>query len=145
VEYPVPEPQTYKTHRHNPALSTAASVFSLLALVLIITALVRGASLAGAAVLSLTIAVMFLVAISRIYTVRLQDRIIRLEMRLRLAGLLPHRATDIQRLSVRQLIALRFASDAELPALVDRSVTENLTPDQIKQAIRDWQPDYHRT
>jgi hypothetical protein len=145
VEHPVPELQTYKTHRHNPALSTAASFFALLALVLVITALIRSASLAGAAMLSLTIAVMFLIAISRIYIVRLQDRIIRLEMRLRLAGLLPHRAADIQRLSVRQLIALRFASDAELAALVDRALTENLSADQIKQAIRDWQPDHHRT
>jgi hypothetical protein len=44
-----------------------------------------------------------------------------------------------------QLIAVRFASDAELPALIDRAAAEKLTPDQIKRAVTDWQGDYLRT
>ena len=74
-----------------------------------------------------------------------QDRIIRLEERLRLAALLP--AADlghIDELTVKQLIALRFASDAELPALVHKTLTQDMEPKTIKQAIVNWRPDNHR-
>ena len=84
-----------------------------------------------------------LALISRAYTVRLQDRIIRLEMRLRLERL--GKAFEFTRLTTPQLVALRFASDAELRDLVDRTLTENLALDQIKRSINDWQPDFHRT
>jgi hypothetical protein len=76
---------------------------------------------------------------------RAQDRIIRLEERLRLAALLP--AADrahIDELSIKQLIALRFASDAELPDLVHKTLTQNLEPKAIKESITTWRPDYHR-
>jgi len=76
---------------------------------------------------------------------RAQNRIIRLEERLRLAALLP--ATDrphIDELSIKQLIALRFASDAELPALVHKTLTQNLEPKAIKESITNWRPDYDR-
>jgi hypothetical protein len=48
-------------------------------------------------------------------------------------------------MSLRQIIALRFASDAELPGLLRRAATEKMTADQIKRAITTWQPDYMRT
>ena len=74
-----------------------------------------------------------------------QDRIIRLEERLRLAALL--QAEDrahIDELTIKQLIALRFASDAELPALVRKTLTQNLESKAIKQSIVNWRGDYDR-
>jgi hypothetical protein len=53
--------------------------------------------------------------------------------------------SSFPRLSVRQLVALRFASDAEMPALVQRAIAENLTSRQIKEAVREWQADWLRT
>jgi len=92
---------------------------------------------------ALAFSAIVLALISRAYTVRLQDRIIRLEMRLRLERV--GKGPDDTRLSTPQLVALRFASHAELPALTARALTENLVLDQIKRAVHDWQPDLHRT
>ena len=82
---------------------------------------------------------------TRLYSLRQQDRIIRLEERLRLASVLPE---DLRRrlpeLSDGQLIALRFAPDTELPGLVQRALSEKLAPKQIKQSITAWRPDYSR-
>ncbi|GAC1356134.1 MAG: hypothetical protein NVSMB3_02130 [Acidobacteriaceae bacterium] len=93
----------------------------------------------------MSVALIVLAGRSRSSALRAQDRIIRLEERLRLAALLP--ASDLhgtQSLTEAQFIALRFASDAELPSLVRRTLSEHLTPKQIKQAITTWRPDNYR-
>jgi hypothetical protein len=82
---------------------------------------------------------------ARAETLRAQDRIIRLEERLRLQALLT--AEDhahIHELTIKQLAALRFASDAEIPALVRKTLTQNLEPKAIKQSIVNWRADNYR-
>ncbi len=89
-------------------------------------------------ILALTIAAIEV----RTYSLKVQDRVIRLEERLRLMTILPpllhHKIAE---LSVPQLVALRFASDQELMALVARTLEEKLEPREIKAAIVDWRAD----
>jgi hypothetical protein len=93
----------------------------------------------------MSIVFMAMAGISRSSAIRAQDRIIRLEEQLRLADLLADDQLDlIDQVTLKQFIALRFASDAELPTLAARAVHEQLTPKQIKESITTWRPDYHR-
>lgn len=135
--------QSYESHAHRPTLTAAAGAFTFAAIVVFAMVAIRQRSLLSLGLLSLSFGVFVLVLISRAYTVRLQDRIIRLEMHGRLSRL--GRDRDFGRLTTKQITALRFASDAELPALLDKTLAENLQPDQIKRAITNWQPDLHRT
>jgi hypothetical protein len=136
-------PQSFANHAYRPTLSNVAGLFGLLAFLSLLVDFARTPSLQGIALVAVSAAVMVLVTISRVYTVRLQDRIIRLEMRGRLERL--GRGADMQTLSAKQLTALRFASDAELPGLIDRTLAEGLAPKQIKAAVTDWQADWMRT
>ena len=81
----------------------------------------------------------------RSYPLKVQDRIIRLEERLRLATLLdgPLKAR-IGELDERQLVGLRFAPDAEVPALVKAALDEKLSGEEIKKRIQNWRPDTFR-
>lgn len=78
----------------------------------------------------------------RAFALKAQDRAIRAEEALR-HYLLTGKPMD-SRLRLGQIIALRFASDAELPELTRRAVEEKLSARQIKEAIREWKADYHR-
>jgi hypothetical protein len=99
-------------------------------------------------VVSLLVAIaLFLLALTaRIFALTVQDRVIRLEMRLRLQQALPADLRQrIPEFSVNQLVSLRFAGDAELPELARKVLDERLNDRKaIKKLIRDWQPDYLR-
>jgi hypothetical protein len=83
---------------------------------------------------------------ARVFALTVQDRVIRLEMRLRLAEILPvDLRPRIPEFTVAQLVSLRFASDAELPALARKVLDEKLSDRKaIKQLVKNWQGDYLR-
>ena len=93
----------------------------------------------------LALALLTLMLKVRFYSIKVQDRVIRLEERLRLTQLLqePLRSR-IPELTEGQLCGLRFASDAEVPKLVERALNEKLSRADIKKAIQNWRPDYWR-
>ena len=93
----------------------------------------------------LAIALMLLAFKARTFPLKAQDRVIRLEERLRLGLLLPESLrTRIPELTEGQLIALRFASDGEVAELVRTTLEKKLDPKQIRESIRTWRPDYFR-
>jgi hypothetical protein len=96
--------------------------------------------------LAVAAALLALGFLARVQTLTVQDRVIRLEMRLRLRQVLPPDLQPrISELSHQQLIALRFASDPELPELVREVLAGRLTTGKdIKMRIRQWQPDWLR-
>jgi Family of unknown function (DUF6526) len=83
---------------------------------------------------------------ARSFPLKAQDRVIRLEERIRLTRLVPDDLRQrVDELSAKQLIALRFASDGEVPELVRWVLTDNVTDSKaIKQRIRSWRADHHR-
>ena len=145
----MPAPQNYKIHvRFDPFFH-----FFILP-ILLLTVLIAGVWYAhhwhthvhsGLWVILVTIVLLMLALKVRTYAVSLQDRIIRCEERLRYNLLLsPEDLIAVSPLTMRQIIGLRFASDAELPALALRAIKEGLTEKQIKQSIVNWKPDYQR-
>ncbi len=102
----------------------------------------------GESVISLLLAVAFilLALYSRLFSLTVQDRVIRLEMQLRMQQLLPADLKPrIPEFTVAQLVSLRFAGDAELPGLARKVLDEKLNDRKaIKKLIRNWQPDLLR-
>jgi hypothetical protein len=142
-----PKPQSFANHRAVPP-----AAYLLAGGVLLAEALRRGVELvrhpgwepAWAVLVALALLVVWNTSRAAARTV--QDRVIRDAMRLRLERLLPReRHGDIGRLGLNQVIALRFAGDAELPALVDEVLAGRLArPDDIKRRVKDWQADWLR-
>jgi hypothetical protein len=79
---------------------------------------------------------------TRVFSLKAQDRAIRAEESLRYF-ILTQKEID-NRITMGQIIALRFAPDDEVVALMERAIKENLSPNEIKKAIKNWKADYHR-
>ena len=138
--------QNLKNHaRLDPLFHIVLALVLLVNLVYSIVHLVRHFCFASAWFVVLSLAVIILYLRVRSYPLKVQDRVIRLEERLRLHALAPAEwHTHIDRLTEDQLIALRFAGDDEVVGLATQALAENLDRKQIKERIRDWRADNWR-
>jgi hypothetical protein len=140
-------PQTMANHaRLHPPFHFFVLPGSALALILAIINVVRHYDLLSAWTLVLMAAVLAMAGLlTRVSALKAQDRVIRLEERLRMAALLNEPLKSrIAELSEPQLIAIRFCSDAELPGLVDKTLKNNLSSKDIKKSIVSWRADTFR-
>jgi hypothetical protein len=100
------------------------------------------------AILSLLVAIALLISlfVARVFALKAQDRVIRLEMRLRMRDLLPPDMQGrVNEFTPQQMVGLRFAGDGELPDLARKVLDDNITDaTPIKKLVTDWQGDYHR-
>ena len=140
--------QNFGNHkRHYPLFHFVASPLLAIYTAYSIYALLNTPSLATAMGVVLAAGVTAALFASRIMVLTVQNRVIRLEMTMRLQQVLGTAAATeaLAKLPLSRLLALRFASDAELPALIPRVVSRELSTSlQVKQAIREWQPDLLR-
>ncbi len=135
--------QTYATHnRWLVPWHFIAFPVLLINMVVAAVALFKNPGLTTVWLLLVAIALVLTVFTARTMAITNQDRIIRLEERLRLNRLMPGREADVARLSVDQLVGLRFASDGEAPGLVDRVLVGDLSGrNDIKKAVKVWRGD----
>jgi hypothetical protein len=138
--------QNYGNHRRwNPPWHFVVVPILLLNAVIAIVVLVRTPSRATAWAALVALTLVAALALLRRMALRVQDRVIRLEEHLRLGRLMPDRHEEIEELSRGQLIAIRFASDLEVPHMLDRITRgEITTQDEIKRAVQHWRPDHLR-
>jgi hypothetical protein len=135
--------QSLKNHaRFDPLFHGFIFALYVLNLVYASFHLHRQPSLSSGWYLVLSITVIVPIFRLRSYPLKVQDRVIRLEERLRLQALAPQEwRAQIYRLSESQLIALRFASDDEVVELAKQALEHNLTRKQIKERIKSWRAD----
>ncbi len=138
-------PQTYANHhRLDPWYHFVAFPLLLLAFLGACIHVFRQQG-TGVWELFLTFGILVLFLRVRIYALRVQDRLIRLEETLRMRVLLPEAwHVRIRELTPNQFVGLRFASDEELPALVQAALDEKLDGEAIKKRVRMWRADTFR-
>jgi hypothetical protein len=140
-------PQNLENHvRFVPLYHLLLTLLLLVNLVVQVRVLLQGFSELRMAGLCVAVALLLLFFYARQFAVTVQDRVIRLEQRLRMERLLP---ADLMgrfgEFEPQQLVALRFAGDGELPDLARRVLAGELRSSvQIKQQIKDWQADWLR-
>ncbi|MDI3255908.1 DUF6526 family protein [Pseudacidobacterium ailaaui] len=140
------KPQTYANHvRIQPAFHYFLVPVLILNLIYSLVLLIRHPNPNAVWMLIMAVALLIMAFLVRINPLKVQDRLIRLEERLRLSALLsePLRSR-IPELRESQLVALRFASDEEVPALVEETLKNHLEAKEIKQRIKHWRPDHWR-
>jgi hypothetical protein len=139
--------QNFKNHtRFVPAFHFVAAPIFVLNIIWSIVRVMRDFSFGTIVSLLVAIAIFLLAWYARIFAMTVQDRVIRLETRLRMQQVLPaDLRARIPDFTLDQLVSLRFASDTELPALARKVLDEKLMERQkIKMLIQDWQPDLLR-
>jgi hypothetical protein len=139
--------QTFENHaRYVPLHHFVLFGIMMINLVWSVVRIIRHPSVDAAVALLIAFGLLILFFYARQFALTVQDRLIRLEMRLRLAKVLPaDLAQRIGELTVSQLIGLRFASDEELSELVRKVLAEGITDrTAIKRLVRNWQGDYLR-
>jgi hypothetical protein len=139
------KPQSFKNHtRLDPLFHQFLGPLSFILLIAAVTSFVRNIGLMTAFQVVAAIWAVVVTFKIRLYALKVQDRIIRLEERLRMHELFSEPLKSrIGEFTESQLIALRFASDAELPALAEKAL-QGLDQKQIKASIKTWRPDYFR-
>lgn len=140
--------QSYATHRQFVPMFHGV-LFGLLVITLIGAAVNLYESFgnperlySASLIVVLTFSTIMLFFFSRVFALKAQDRAIRAEEQLRHFALTGRRLDP--RLTVRQIVGLRFASDDEFASLAARAASENLSEDAIKKAVRNWRPDTYR-
>jgi hypothetical protein len=135
--------QNLKNHaRLDPPYHVVLGGIAMANLIIAIVHVVRHFSLHSVWLLVLSLGLVVLLLRLRQYPLKVQDRVIRLEERLRLQALAPAEwHAQIYRLNEAQLIALRFAGDDEVVGLAQMALEENLSRKQIKERIRNWRAD----
>ena len=139
--------QTFENHtRYVPLYHFVLFGILIINLVWSVVRIVRHPSVDAAVALLIAFGLLILFFYARQFALTMQDRLIRLEMRLRLVKVLPaDLAQRIGELTVSQLIGLRFASNEELPELVRKVLAEGISDrTAIKRMVRIWQGDYLR-
>jgi hypothetical protein len=138
--------QNYENHsKIDPVYHYGITLLTVVTLILSIVFFVKNAAsqtLLSFIVLFTTITFLFIMVKLRLYALQIQDRTIRDEENFRYYRLTGN-VLDPE-LTVKQVVALRFSPDEELPGLVERTLTENLSPNDIKKAVQDWRADHHR-
>ena len=137
------KPQTVKNHaRYDPLYHFFLAPIALANLIVSIVYMIRHPHFSTVWLFVLSAAAYVLLFKLRVYPLKVQDRIIRLEERLRLQALAPAEwHSQIYRLNEAQLIGLRFAADDQVVELAKQALEQNLGRKQIKERIRDWRPD----
>jgi hypothetical protein len=140
------KPQSYASHaKFDPAFHFFVLPVLLINIFIVGYLLFGPPGIGGVWLLLVSLALLVLATRLRSWATQLQDRVIRMEERIRLAAILPEPLRSrIAELSDSQIVGLRFASDAELSALFQRALDEKLSRSDIKKAITDWRPDYSR-
>ncbi|WP_456279040.1 DUF6526 family protein [Bacillus sp. AK128] len=135
--------QNYNKHAMiDPLFHYVLAPLALLTVILGIIQIGSGFSITNLLLLIGPVLFLLIIAKLRLYALKLQDRLIRSEENFRYFVLTGNRLDP--QISMKQLIALRFASDDEFPRLAEKAVSESLTPKQIKQLVENWRADYHR-
>ncbi|MCC5803935.1 DUF6526 family protein [Rossellomorea vietnamensis] len=138
--------QNYENHsKVDPVFHVGIALSALVTLILAILFFVKnvGTETLLSFIVLLVVITLILVGVRlRTYALQVQDRVIRTEENFRYYRLTGNELDG--RLSLKQIIALRFAPDEEFPVLVERTLAENLTPNDIKKAVQNWRADHHR-